>query len=241
MHNMVRAMNPNLEILVLAVQRLGKLADEMVFLGGCATGLLITDPAAPPIRITRDVDAIVQVVSRADYYRLSEKLRAIGFKEDTSDGAPLCRWVSEEVVLDVMPTNPEILGFGNKWYPSAAEKSDTRELPSGQSIRMVSAPYFLMTKLEAFDGRGQGDYLLSHDIEDFIAVLDGRPAILDDVMQAEPELARELSERFQELLDDHRFVEAVSGHLPTDDVSQARVKIVLDRIRDIVAIQFTPA
>lgn len=52
---MARMQNPNLEILMRVVERLGALADEMVFLGGCATGLLITDPAAPPIRETRDL------------------------------------------------------------------------------------------------------------------------------------------------------------------------------------------
>lgn len=60
---MAREWNPNLKILELAVAELGELADEMVFVGGCATGLLITDPAAPAIRFTQDVDAIVQVVS----------------------------------------------------------------------------------------------------------------------------------------------------------------------------------
>lgn len=49
--------HPNLEILEQAVELLGDLADEMVFLGGCATGLLISDAAAPPIRVTQDVDA----------------------------------------------------------------------------------------------------------------------------------------------------------------------------------------
>ena len=104
---MARAQNPNLEILILAVDQLGTLTNDMVFLGGCATGLLITDPAAPPIRVTRDVDAIVQVYSQAEYYRLAEKLRARGFNEDTRDDAPICRWISGDVVLDVMPTNPE--------------------------------------------------------------------------------------------------------------------------------------
>lgn len=65
---MIKQKNPNLEILEYAVAQLGELADAMVFVGGCATGLLITDPAAPPIRITRDEDAIVQVVSKDGYY-----------------------------------------------------------------------------------------------------------------------------------------------------------------------------
>jgi hypothetical protein len=68
----IRERNPNLEILELTIAQLEELADEMVFLGGCATGLLITDPAAPPIRATQDVDAIVQVVSKSEYYQICE-------------------------------------------------------------------------------------------------------------------------------------------------------------------------
>ena len=73
---MMRALNPNLAMLVRAVDQLAELADEMVFVGGCATGLLITDPAAPPIRATKDVDVIVHVISLAEYHRLSKRLRA---------------------------------------------------------------------------------------------------------------------------------------------------------------------
>jgi len=234
---MVKQQNPNIEILEFAVAQLGKLADEMVFLGGCATGLLITDPAAPTIRVTKDVDAIVQVVSKADYYKLSDKLRAKGFSEDTSDDAPICRWVAENVVLDVMPTEPKILGFGNEWYKEAALKAEDIKLPSGNNIQMVSAPYFLITKLEAFNGRGKDDYLMSHDIEDIVAVVDGRPEIVDDIKQSEAKLVKELSERFQALLKEERFVEAVSGHMPTDETSQARVSIILNTIKNISEVK----
>ncbi|MEW8563732.1 MAG: hypothetical protein AB2541_16610 [Candidatus Thiodiazotropha sp.] len=138
---MKREQNPNLYILTLAVERLGALSDEMVFLGGCATGLLITDKAAPPLRVTRDVDTIVEATTLASYQRFSGKLRKQGFREDTSDGAPLCRWVADEVILDVMPTDSRILGFGNRWYGSAVKHAEVRTLPSGQQIRLVSAPY----------------------------------------------------------------------------------------------------
>jgi len=197
---MASVQNPNLKILMLAVEQLGDLADEMVFVGGCATGLLINDPAAPPIRVTRDVDAIVQVVSRAEYYQLSERLREQGFAEDTSDGAPLCRWVAGKVILDVMPIDTQILGFGNKWYASAADNAAAISIPSGKQIRMVSAPNFLITKLEAFEGRGGGDYLMSHDMEDIIAVLDGRRKIVEEIHQGEPYLIKALSGRFYDLL-----------------------------------------
>jgi hypothetical protein len=230
---MAREWNPNLKILELAVAELGELADEMVFVGGCTTGLLITDPAAPAIRFTQDVDAIVQVVSRAEYYRFSEKLRAKDFREDMREAAPLCRWVSDNVTLDVMPTDSSILGFGNLWYEQAIENSEIIKLPSGNAIQVVSAPYFLITKLEAFKGRGGGDYLLSHDIEDIVAVLDGRPSMLDELDLASTELKQELARRFAELLNDDNFTSAVFGHMPTDKTSQARVQIVLNAMKTI--------
>ena len=111
--------------------------------------------------------------------------------------------------------------------------SELIQLPDKKQIRMVSAPYFLITKLEAFDGRGGGDYLMSHDIEDIIAVLDGRPEIIDEVKHSEPELVKELSKRFQALLNNSRFVDAVSGHMPTDVTSQARVSIILAAIKNV--------
>jgi len=234
---MSRVSNQNLLLLELAVDSLGELADEFVFLGGCVTGLLIEDAAAPPIRETIDVDVIAQVLSRGQYYELSDRLRQQGFREDISDDAPICRWTNGRVVLDVMPTDQSILGFGNAWYAPAMAHAITMSLPSGRSIRIVSAPYFLITKLEAFDGRGAGDYQMSHDIEDIVAVLDGRPAIVEDVKCSVAELRAALVERFRDLLNNHRFVDAVSGHLPTDEASQARVPVVLDRMRQISEIQ----
>lgn len=226
---MHREQNTNIEILEIAVDVLGPLGDGMVFLGGCATGLLLTDVAAPPIRATQDVDVITEVASVADYHRLSEQLRARGFAEDQSPGAPICRWRANGILLDVMPTNPEILGFGNEWYQPALDGAETIELPSGNSIRMVTAPFFLATKLSAFDSRGEGDYLLSHDIEDIVAVLDGRPEVVDEVQEAVADLRAHLAERFRALLDDDRFVESVSGHLPED----TRAPIVMDRMKSI--------
>ena len=76
--------NPNLEILEAAVQLLGPLKDRLVFLGGCATGLLVTDPAALSIRVTRDVDTILEAGSLVEYHRFSEQLRMRGFQEDRS-------------------------------------------------------------------------------------------------------------------------------------------------------------
>jgi hypothetical protein len=95
--------SPNIEILETAARDLRPLIHELVFLGGAATGLLLTDPAAPPIRITLDIDVIIEVGSLTAYHRFNEKLRKLGFFEDVSPDAPLCRWQKQNIILDVMP------------------------------------------------------------------------------------------------------------------------------------------
>ena len=141
--------------------------------------------------------------------------------------------MSEGIILDIMPTKREILGFGNEWYQPALEAAETNKLPSGKLIRMVTAPFFLATKLAAFDGRGKGDYVLSHDMEDVVAVLDGRSEIVDEVRHADEILRTHLMTRFTALLGDSNFLSALPGHLPSDAASQARAPLVLERIERI--------
>ncbi len=154
---MAKATNPNIEILEKALVLLGPLAGEVVFLGGCATGLLLTDPAAPPLRVTMDVDVIVEVGSLSGDHRFSDRLKERGFVEDIGPGAPICRWRAYQIILDVMPTNPDVLGFGNVWFARAFKAARKVELPSGQRLRLLPAAYFLATKFEAFDHRGGDD------------------------------------------------------------------------------------
>ncbi len=128
-----------------------------------------------------------------------------------------------------MPVEPEILGFSNRWYPDALGKARPYELPSGTEIQLVTAPYVLATKIEAFLGRGGGDYLMSHDVGDVIALVDGREELVVEVA-AEPRALRSyLSERLLAWLADGRFnLLVVSGHLPFEG---GRVDIVLERLR----------
>ena len=83
-----------------------------------------------------------------------------------------------------MPALERVLGFSNRWYRIARKESEERELPGGVRIRAVSAPLFLATKTEAFRSRGRGDFVASHDLEDIIAVVDGRPTLADEVKLA---------------------------------------------------------
>ena len=46
----------------------------------------------------------------------------------------------------------------------AINKSKIVALENGININIVTAPYFLATKFEAFKNRGNNDYLVSHDL-----------------------------------------------------------------------------
>ncbi len=234
-------MNPNdINVLMLesVAQRLGDdLLGEMVFVGGAVAGLLITDPAMPAIRPTEDVDLLVQTLTLADYRRVENTLVARGFAHDMSPDAPICRWRVGDVAVDVMPALEGILGFSNPWYPLALDTAEPLALPSGTVIRLVAAPIFLATKLEAFSGRGRGDYLFSHDLGDFLAVIDGRDSLVDECRSSHAELRAYLRERVAGLLATPAFIDALPGHLPGDVGSQQRLPDLEDKLRALARLE----
>ena len=168
----MNANDPNVTLLEIVAERLGDdLREELVFVGGAVAGLLITDPAMPAIRSTEDVDLVCRAVALADYHQIEIALRALGFTQDMRPEAPICRWQIGSVIVDVMPSLEKVLGFANRWYPMALETACLVALPSGRLIRLIAAPVFLATKLEAFDGRGNGDFLFSHDLGDLLSIV----------------------------------------------------------------------
>lgn len=157
--------DPNLDLLEDAATKLTPLLPEVVFIGGATLGLLVTDEGAAPIRGTINVDVIAEIRTYADYTAFSGRLQALGFVEDAREGAPVCRWVNEDLTLDVMPLEKSVFGFSNIWYRGALEAAHRVTLPSGTEIRIITAPFFLATKMEAFRGRGRGDFFASHDLK----------------------------------------------------------------------------
>jgi predicted nucleotidyltransferase len=216
--------DPNVAQLEVVASHLGEaLRQQLVFVGGAVAGLLITDAAQPAIRPTEDVDLVAHVLARTDYYQLEQALRARGFTQDMRPGAPICRWTIERVAVDVMPTLDEVLGFSNRWYALAVETAQDMTLPSGAKILVITAPAFVATKLEAFAGRGGGDYLFSHDLGDVISVIDGRDGLWAEVQQTRDDLQAYLAEQFSQLMATRAFRDSLPGHLPGDAASQARL------------------
>lgn len=225
-----------MENLAIVARRLNGLElNDLVFVGGATIGLLLTDEAAPKVRSTLDVDVVTPTATRSAYYELEAKLRAAGFVQAVGEGIPICRWLIEGVPVDIMPVDEALLGFSNRWYRPLVEHALPVELPTGETIRVASAPYIVATKLEAFNGRGRGDYRVSHDLEDIIILLDGRSELGAEIASAANDVHTFIAQSFEALLRSPEFVDAIPGYLDPDEASQAREPLIrerMERIRD---------
>lgn len=220
----------NIKMLEFAATKLGDLCNKFVFLGGCTTALFITDTASPDVRYTLDVDCIVDVISLNQYQQLEKQLHQYGFKRSAQDEI-ICRWHYDDLILDVMPTDKNILGFGNIWYEAAIQHATIYSLTNKLHIKTVTAPYFLATKLEAFKNRGKMDFYASQDFEDIVSILDGRLEIIEEIQQSDNELCNYLSNAFSEMHTNHSFHDALPGHfIQHGNLADDRIELFLKKI-----------
>ncbi|MFA5140656.1 MAG: hypothetical protein WC728_15615 [Elusimicrobiota bacterium] len=203
----------NIEMLGIVAQGLKKLKEKVVFVGGATIDLFITDPAAPGTRATDDVDCVVELARRVEYYALEAELRALGFKHSMEEDAPICRWMFCGIKVDVMPTEGAVLGFSNRWYRDGVANAEQASLPNGERVYVFSMPYLLASKLEAFRDRGREDFQASKDLEDVIALLDGDPEAGEKINAAPADVRQYLREESARLLADGRFLLSLEGHL----------------------------
>ena len=227
----MRANDPNLPYLRHIAEALGDLREQLVFVGGAVAGLLVTDPLADSVRATRDVDAVVNA-TRAMFHRIEAAVAERGFARDVQSDV-ICRWIHKDsgVLFDLMPVQPEVLGFSNHWYPYAVETAESVELSAGLNIRLVSAVGFIATKLEAFAGRGAGDFVTSHDIEDVLNIVDGREELTDEMANAPPDLRQAVASAFQKLLSDPDFANVLPGLVAEPE----RAVLVMQRLKAMSA------
>lgn len=224
--------SPNRDLLLGTARRLRSILDEVVFVGGHVAELLVTDPAAVRVRQTNDVDVIARVTTRTAYNRLGERLRQLGYREDNSEDAPICRWRDEDgLLLDAMPLDDKVLGFSNPWYEAALDTAVQYQLSGDIAIRIPPAPVFLATKWAAYESRGRGDLIGSHDIEDIITVVAGRPEVTDEISASPLSVKRYIAEQARRFLQHPSAQDAVAGALPDAWHDPAILKAVTDRFR----------
>jgi len=77
------------------------------------------------------------------------------------------------------------------------------------------------------------DFMASHDMEDIITLLDGRPEIVDEVRAAPEGVKAFLSKSFKDFLLQRDFLDSLPGYLLPDSASQRRIPLLMERIRAV--------
>ncbi|AQT61979.1 hypothetical protein [Cellvibrio sp. PSBB023] len=215
-------------------QQLGSdLLSQVAFVGGCTTGLHITDEfTKEKVRYTEDVDLIIHVLGYTGWHKFSEQVTARGFKISMEDDVN-CRFRLGSLCVDFMPDDENVLGYSNQWYSDALATAQPYPIDNGIIIRLVTPGYFLATKFEAFKGRGNGDLLASRDMEDILNLVDGREELLTEVRQLAPELKTYLTNAFTLLLEMPEINYLVQS---TADNDSGREDIIFERLERLAKL-----
>lgn len=210
-----------------------RLPEDMVFVGGAVLPLLLPKAAGASLRITYDIDVVVDVARRSDFYALEDRLRAMGWRNVTD---VICRWRTPSgILVDVMPPDSRILGFANRWYPAVLETARKHTLPAGQSIRLITPTLFVATKLDAFRSRGRSDVYASHDLEDAVAVIDGRLDFEAEFADAPPDVQTFVRTEMRQLVESSDFENALPGLVETGAEAEERADLLLARLLALVS------
>jgi len=203
----------NQEYLAAVATALGPLVDEVVFVGGLVVQEYWTVPALREPRVTVDADVIVEAETYMEYTIFGRRLGERGFLQLADVGTPPYRWIKDDLVLDAVPLDPKALGFTNQWYRSGVLHATQVSLNDIVSIRILDAPHFLASKLEAYRGRGADDAFISHDVEDVVSVVAGRPGCVEETKAADPEMAAWIGSVLTDVFPEERRVEMVAVHM----------------------------
>ena len=226
-------MNPAESDILTLDRKLDGVRFQYAFLGGAVLSLLVDDPEADSIRVTKDVDLVMDIRTRAEYHAADEILSRLGFRHDTREGAPICRWICDGVTVDVLPMRGDVLGWNSKWFEEALGASE-KIIREGRSLNVVSAPYFVALKLEAFESRGRRDFLMSSDFEDVICLFNGRASIVEEIASCEA-LKGPLATKFAEYMKFPDLEDAVEGFVQTESNPERRKKNIMSAFAAVAA------
>jgi len=216
---------------IVRIKDISRLLDGLnrpyVFVGGATVTLYATYPeVAEEVRPTEDVDVVVELISYSGYAQITERLLELGFSPDRDSGV-ICRFKIHGIVVDIMPTEPEALGFSNRWYPEGFRQAETRQIDEETNVRIFSLPYFLASKWEAFKSRGKGNFRMSHDFEDIVYVFEQCHDFELQLERAPQDVLEYLRHEVGGLINNEDFIEGISCHMQSSYRGSDPTEIIL--------------
>lgn len=211
---------------------LGELNEKVAFVGGSVVSFYATDWAAEDVRPTKDIDITLQIVSLGQLEALREELVHKGFQQ-SADESVICRFIYDDILVDIMSTNAIGWAPANRWFAPGFEHLMLKQV-GNVTIRLLTLPYFLATKLDAHSDRGSTDPRTSKDFEDIVYLLDYALDIQQQILKAPEDVRTYLKSQFAAILKDSVSQEAIIAQLPYL-IQTERFKIIMKKIRHIVA------
>jgi hypothetical protein len=171
------------------------LANRLVFVGHHVTSLLLTDRGAVRSRPTFSIDAVVSALSYSSRERLATDVTRLGLRPEGGVPSGSGRWITGDgLTLDLIPTDALPAGAQPELYEYALDC--TLAVPLGaRAIRIAGAPAFLALKLAAVSPALLGIADFNADLEDALAVLDGRAGVEREIADAPSDVRRLIGER----------------------------------------------
>lgn len=201
----------NIESIKDVYHALDKYGSEVVFVGGAVVSLY-ADRITEEVRPTEDIDVLVEIYTPVQYGQFEEKLRRIGFTPD-KEAAFIGRFKINDITVDIMPVEGEkILGFSNVWYKQAFQNAVEYAIDKDTGVKILPAPWFIATKLEAFKSRGKNDGRTSEDFEDIVFILQNRNTVWKEMGGAPADLKIYLRQEFTLLLSNKYIEEWIAAH-----------------------------
>jgi hypothetical protein len=84
---------------------------------------------------------------------------------------------------------------------------------------------------------GRTDFIMSHDLEDLVAVLDGRPTLIDEIRGARLDVRMYIASELKALLAEADFVDALPGLLLPDIASQRRLPSLIGKLTELAGFK----
>ena len=108
---------------------------QVLFIGGATLGFYVENSFHDIIRVTNDIDVVLEIASVSQYQSLGERLRQAGFKEQMEH---MMRWRRGDLLVDVLPLRlPEYLS-PKPFLIEVFERGNTRPLPDGRCVHVPS-------------------------------------------------------------------------------------------------------
>lgn len=199
----------NLERIKAVHQALGDLQSQVVFVGG-STVSLYAEHHAYEFRGTDDVDVIVEIAKYPEHVQFEEQIRKKGFADDQRMRG---RYKVHDITVDIIPTIDVSMGFSNLWYPDGFKNAVQYSIDQDTTVKILSPPYLIATKLEAFKNRGNDDGRTSQDFEDIVYVMENRRSIWEEMEAAPDNVKQYLKEEFTTLLKNKYINEWIECHV----------------------------